>query len=87
MAKEFSSYQKKVIKDYYGNLDKIALARLQELVGKIYLAESESKKDTLWKQVEAALKKLKIPDAIAQHIIKSRNPEILAKNLNDWLRK
>jgi hypothetical protein len=86
MSKEFSGYQKKVIKDYYKNLDKIALAGLQELVSKIYLAESESKKEILWKQVEAALKKLKIPDAIAQHILQKRDVQILAKNLNDWLR-
>ena len=74
MAKEFSGYQKQVIKNYYENLDKIVLARLGELVGSIYLADSESKKEMLWKQVEAALKKLKIPEAIAQHIIKSRRP-------------
>jgi len=86
MSKEFSGYQKKVIKDYYKNLDKIALAGLQELVSKIYLAESPAKKENLWKQVEAALKKLKIPDAIAQHILQKRDVEILAKNLNDWLR-
>lgn len=85
MSKEFSGYQKQVIKDYYKNLDKVALARLQELVGNIYLADSESKKETLWKQVQAALKKLKIPDAITQHIIQKRDPQILAKNLNDWL--
>ena len=87
MNKEFSGYPKQVIKDYYKNLDKIVLARLQELVGNIYLAESQPKKEMLWKQVQAALKKLKIPETIAQHIIQKRDPQILAKNLNDWLRK
>lgn len=86
MNKEFSGYQKKVIKDYYENLDKISLAKLQELVGKIYLEQNPAKKEKLWKQVEAALVKLKIPAAIAQHIFQKRSPEILAKNLNDWLR-
>jgi hypothetical protein len=85
MGKEFSDYQKKVIKDYYKNLDKITLTKLQELVSKIYLEQSLSKKETLWKQVETALTKLKIPEAIAQHILQKRDPEILAKNLNDWL--
>ena len=84
MGKEFANYQKQVIKDYYKNLDKTALARLQELVGSIYLADSSSKKQTLWKQVETALKKLKIPDSIAQHILQKRDPQILAKNINDW---
>ena len=86
MGKEFTSYQKQVIKNYYKNLDKVALARLQELVGSIYLADSQSKKETLWKRVETALKKLKIPDSIAQYIIQKRDPKILAKNLNDWMR-
>jgi hypothetical protein len=84
MGKEFTNYQKQVIKDYYKNLDKTALAKLQELVGSIYLAESPSKKDVLWKRVETALKKLKIPDSIAQHILQKRDPQILAKNLNEW---
>ncbi|MCX5632148.1 MAG: hypothetical protein NTW93_00485 [Phycisphaerae bacterium] len=86
MGKEFSGYQKKVIKDYYRNIDKITLTKLQELVSKIYLEQSPSKKETLWKQVEAALTKLKIPETIAQHILQKRDPEILAKNLNDWLK-
>ncbi len=86
MGKEFSDYQKKVIKGYYDNLDKIALAKLQELVGKIYLEQDPVKKEKLWKQVEAAMAKLKIPAAIAQHILQKRDPEILAKNLNDRLR-
>ena len=85
MGKEFTNYQKQVIKDYYKNLDKAVLAKLQELVGSIYLADSQSKKDALWKQVESALKKLKIPDSIAQHILQKHDPQILAKNLNDWL--
>jgi len=85
MKNQFSDYQKKVVKDYYKNLDRIALAALQELVGRIYLADSPSKKENLWKQVASALKKLKIPDAIAQHILQKRDPQILAKNLNDWL--
>ena len=84
MGKEFSNYQKQVIKDYYKNLDKTALAKLQELVGSIYLADSQLKKDALWKQVESALKKLKIPDCLARHIIKQKDPQILAKNINDW---
>ncbi|MGA2916106.1 MAG: hypothetical protein ABSE89_08795 [Sedimentisphaerales bacterium] len=86
MGKEFSGYQKKVIKDYYENLDKISLSKLQELVGKIYLEQDPAKKEKLWKQVEAALTKFKIPPAIVQHILQKRDVVILAKNLNDWSR-
>ncbi len=86
MSKEYSGYQKKVIKNYYDNLDKIYLAKLQELVGKIYLENDPARKEKLWKQVEAALIRLKISPAIAQHILQRRDPAILAKNLNDWLK-
>jgi hypothetical protein len=84
MAKSFSPHQQKIIKDYYKNIDKIALGRLGELVGNIYLAETQKKKNVLWTQVAAAMKQLKIPSAVAEHILKKRDVEILAKNLNEW---
>lgn len=86
MAKEFSGFQRKVINNYYRNLDKIALARLQELVTEIYLAETKEKKSKLWQRVEKALKQLNIPQAIAGHILKQQDPQLLAKNINDWLK-
>jgi hypothetical protein len=33
------------------------------------------------------MKKLKVPPAIIDHIMKKRSEEILAKNLQDWLSK
>lgn len=84
MAKSFSPHQQKIIKDYYKNIDKIALAKLSELVGNIYLAETQKKKDALWTQVASAMKQLKISPAVAEHILQKRNVEILAKNLNEW---
>jgi hypothetical protein len=86
MAKAFSGFQKKVINDYYRNLDKIALTKLQELVTEIYLAETKEKKSKLWQRVEKALSQLKIPQTIAQHILKQQDPLLLAKNINDWLK-
>jgi translation elongation factor EF-G len=86
MAKEFSGFQRKVINDYYRNLDKIALTKLQELVTEIYLAETKEKKSKLWQRVEKALNQLKIPPSIAGHILKQQDPQLLAKNINDWLK-
>ena len=86
MAKQFSNYQQKVIKDYYGNIDKIALTKLQELVTEIYLAKDDKQKAKLWQRVEAAMKQLKIPAPVAQNILRQKNPQILAKNINDWLK-
>jgi hypothetical protein len=88
MAKrEYTSYQKKAISNYYQNLDQIALQRLQELVTELYLADTDKKKQRLWDQVQKAIKHLKIQPVIAEHILKTRDVQVLAKNLQDWLKK
>ncbi|MDD5010689.1 MAG: hypothetical protein PHQ00_01030 [Phycisphaerae bacterium] len=87
MPNNFSPYQKNVVKNYYDNLDKIALARLQELVTEIYLAPTPDKKAKLWNQVASHLQKLKIKDQIAGHILKQQDPKLLAKHITDWLKK
>ena len=84
--RDYSSYQKKIITNYYKNLDTIALTRLQELVGQLYLADTDKKLESLWKRVEKAVEKLAVPDAIKENILRQRNVEILAKNLEEWLR-
>jgi hypothetical protein len=86
MSKEFSVYQHKVIKDYYGNIDKIALTRLSELVTEIYLAQDEKKRAKLWDSVAAAMKRLKISPAVAANILTKKDPNILAKNISDWMK-
>lgn len=87
MAKqEYSSYQKKVIQNYYENLDTIVLTRLQELVTALYLAETAAKKKKLWQQVKKALDKLKVESSIKTHILEKQDVQILANNLNGWLR-
>jgi len=60
------------------------LGKLGELVTELYLAETQAKKDRLWERVQKAMVKLKIPPAIIDHIIKQKDVEILAKNLQDW---
>ncbi|MHC4771013.1 MAG: hypothetical protein ACYS8O_04335 [Planctomycetota bacterium] len=87
MAKqEYSNYQKKVIQNYYQHKDTIVLTRLQELVTELYLAETEAKTKGLWQQVEKALDKMKLKPAVKSRILERQNVEILAKNLNEWLR-
>ncbi len=87
MAKqEYSNYQKKVIQDYYKHKDTIALTRLQELVTELYLSETKAKTKKLWQQVEKALDKMKLKPAIKSRILEKQNVEILAKNLNEWLK-
>jgi len=83
--REYSHYQQKIISNYYDQLDTIMLYKLQELVSELYLADTEAKRNRLWQRVDKAMAKLKVPPAIAEHIMAKRDVEILAKNLQDWL--
>ncbi|MBN2180791.1 MAG: hypothetical protein JW715_02665 [Sedimentisphaerales bacterium] len=82
--KDYSEYQKSVISNYYTNLDTIMLGKLGELLGELYLAETEKKKKQLWQRVHKAMEKLNIPETIINHIMEHQDVEILAKNLQDW---
>ncbi len=87
MAKnERSNYQKNVISGYYEHLDSIMLTKLGELVTELFLAETDAKKNQLWKRAEKAMTKLKIKPAVLDHIMAKKDVQILAKNLNDWLK-
>jgi hypothetical protein len=86
MAKnEYSEYQKAVISGYYSNLDTIMLQKLSELVTELYLADSQTKIERLWQRAYKAMVNIRVPPAIIDHIMKKKDVEILAKNLQDWL--
>jgi hypothetical protein len=84
-GKEYSAYQRDVISRYYDNLDAITLSRLQELVSRLYVAESEAKQAKLWERVHKAMLRLKVKPAIIEHIMSKKDVVVLAKNLEDWL--
>jgi intergrase/recombinase len=84
---EYSDYQKKVITKYYNHLDILMLQKLQELVSELYLADTEAKQKRLWERVHKAMVNLKVPPEIMEHIMGKRDVEILARNLQDWLRQ
>jgi hypothetical protein len=83
MAKR-SSYQDRIIRNYYQNQDAIMLQKLGDLVTDLYLAEGKTK-DRLWKRLEATLKNLKIPDDQIEHIVRSDNPTLAANLLKKLL--
>ena len=85
--REYSKYQTDVISSYYNNLDTIMLQKLGEIVTELYLADTEKKQARLWARAEKAMTKLKVPLAIKEHIMTRKSVEILAKNLNDWLKQ
>ena len=83
---EYNKHQQNVIRRYYDNLDAIKLNQLQELVTELYLAQNSKKEERLWERAEKAMQQLKIKPSIIEHIMQKRKVEILAENLQDWLK-
>jgi len=77
-GREYSRHQQKIISRYYEHLDTIAVARLGELVGELYLAESEATKKRLWARAEKALGKAGANEARVRKILEDRDLEGLA---------
>ena len=87
MAKRnYSKYQQEVIGRYYDNIETIALQKLGELLTELYLADTPKKKQRLWQRAQKAMEQLKVPPKIIAHIMAKKDVEILAKNLQDWLK-
>jgi len=85
MAKqEYTAYQQGIISNYYNQLDTIMLTKLQELVSELYMADTDAKKKRLWDRVQKAMVKLKVPPTVVEHIMASRDVQILAKNVQEW---
>lgn len=80
--KEYSDYQKKIIKRYYDNRDDIDFRRLGEIASDLYLA-SGKKTERLWKQASEIMTRLNVPPSRIAHVLKSANPAILAEVVND----
>lgn len=76
--RDYTAHQQKIIKRYYDNLDTIALQRLADLVGELYLA-SGKKKEKAWESVAKTMEKLEISAARIEHLVKSQKPELVAE--------
>ena len=75
-----SRYQEKIIKRYYDQRPEIAIQRLQELVGDLYLSEGK-KRQQHWKHIATHLLSLKVAQATIDHLLQQDNPELVAKLL------
>ncbi len=82
---EHTPYQRKIIERYYDRRGEIMLTRLQEIVSELAMADTDRRRDQLWKRAAQAMKTLQVPDRLAQHILTQKKPEVLAANLRDWL--
>ena len=76
--RDFSANQQKIIKRYYDNIDTIALQRLADLVGELYLSEGK-KREKAWQSVLKAMEKLEVPKSRVEHLMAQKNPLLLAE--------
>lgn len=83
---ERSKYQQKIIRNYYQNQEAISLQKLGEEVTELYLAEGKARA-RLWTRIQGNLEKLKVPASRIEHLVKSDNPALLAKLLEELLAK
>jgi hypothetical protein len=75
---DFTPHQQKIIKRYYDNLDTLALQRLAEVVGELYLATGK-KLERAWQSAAAAMQKLGVPQSRIDHLLKQRKPATVAE--------
>ena len=78
MLDDYTKHQQGIIKRYYQNLDKIQVQKLSELVTELFLAEGK-KKEKLWLNAVAAMKKLEIPQQRIDHLLAKKDVALLAK--------
>jgi hypothetical protein len=74
----YTPYQQKIIKRYYNNQDTLQRQRLAELVSELYLAEGK-KKERAWQAAVTAMQKLGVPQSRIDHLLKQRNPALVAQ--------
>jgi hypothetical protein len=82
MARDYSNYQKKIIKRFYDNREDIDSRKLSEITSDLYLTEGK-KKERLWKQASEIMERLNVPKSRVEHVLKTANPAILAEVVND----
>lgn len=84
---DYTPYQKGIIRRYYEHGETLALQNLSEIVSDLYLADSESAKQRLWKRAAAALAKLKPSAMRTERIVAERDLEGLAALLTDLTKR
>jgi hypothetical protein len=75
---EYTPYQQRVIKRYYGNQDNIQRQRLAELVTELFLAEGK-KRQRLWTAAATAMRKLGVPESRIDHLVQQNDPSYVAE--------
>ncbi len=82
MAKDFNSYQQKVIKRFYDNRELLDKQRLGELATELYLS-SGKKLEKLWASAEETMRRMKVPESRIAHVMAKREPALVAEVVKD----
>jgi hypothetical protein len=82
----YTRHQEKIIKRYYDQRSEIAVQRLQELIGDLYLSEGK-KRQQHWKNIALHLESLKVPQPTIDHLRQQDNPELVASLLQKLIEK
>ena len=83
MSRSKDEHQKKIISRYYDNRDQIDSQRLSELVTNLYLTDSAKKLEKHWTTAGEIMERLKVPKTRIEHVMKQRDPAILAEVVKD----
>ncbi len=85
MAKgqHLSGYQRGIVNRYYQHRDTIMTSKLSEIVGELYLCDSEKKGAAMWKTAEQALAKTDADPARVARILAKRDVQELARLVNE----
>jgi hypothetical protein len=75
---DFTPHQQKIIKRYYDNQGQIKHQRLAELISELFLAKGK-KLEQAWQQAAAAMQGLGIPQSRIDHLLKKRQPALMAE--------
>ncbi len=80
MTQPRTKYQEKIIKNYYRNLDAIALQKAMEQVSELYLSEGK-KRETVWQRLMSNLEKAGIHPDQVKHLREQDDPALIAEAL------
>ena len=81
--KNYSAYQKGVIKRYYENRDTLALQKLAEIVSDMYVETSEKKLAGKWKRVKPQLLAAGVHEHQADAIVNDQDLGALARLVSE----
>lgn len=76
--RDYTEYQRQVIRRYYATTPQRLRHRLADLVGKLFLLHGKQQ-DRLWQSAEEAMRQLGVPASRIEHLLRQRDPALLAR--------